>query len=461
MSLPYGGNYLFFNLFLLVMMLILIVFASENTSSLFFSDSPFFAFCLAIIFYIFTVTLIYAQNMRLGQLARWNKSKMLLLAHGEIAIFFIAYYFILGIHRLFFFGNFFLADSFSTIFSLLLYLGGLAAFNYAQNRLQYGRQQAISKLQLQLSFLIPFLLPFLIFKILSDLTALLPWQYIRAVTGIAENSYGESLLFFLFSLLFIAIMTVIIPLAIIQCWKCKNLVDSPLKDTLTALCQKAKFKYAGLKTWDMMEDSMTAAIIGVWGRFRYVIFTPGLLHQLTPSAIEATLAHEIGHSKSKHLLIYPFIITGILLMAGFLASVIYPSIMMFFDDHMTLSSSSWSVLGSLVFFIIFASLLAILFRLIFGYFSRLFERQADLYIFELDLPAAYLIEAFDEIATASGHIHDAPNWHHYSIRERMDFLKQAENNPSLINIHRRKVMLSLLAYFIYLGVLIYLIFLNF
>lgn len=386
---------------------------------------------------------------------------MLLLAHGELAIFFIVYYFILGIHRLFFFGNFFLADSFSTIFALILYFGGLAAFNYAQNRLQYGRQQAIFKLQSQLSFLIPFLLPFLIFKILSGLAALLPLQHIRAVTGIPEGSLGESLFFFLFSILFIAIMAAIIPLAIVQCWKCKDLEDSALKLRLTALCQKAKFKHAGLKTWDIMEDALTAAIIGVWARFRYVIFTPGLLQKLSPNAIEAILAHEIGHSKSKHLLIYPFIITGIFLMSSLLASLIYPMIMIFFYDHITLSSSTWNVFGSLVFFIIFALLLTLLFRLVFGYFSRLFERQADLYIFELDLPSEYLVEAFDKIAIASGHIHDAPNWHHYSIRQRMDFLKNAENNPSLINVHRRKVMLSLLAYFFCLGILMYLIFINY
>lgn len=438
-----------------MLMLILIGIASENAPQLFFLNEPVLAIFMAVFLYIFIVSLIYSQNIRLGKFARQNKGKMLMLANAELAIFFIAYYFIFGIHHLFSFGKFFLAASFSAIFAILLYLGGLAAFNYAQNMLVYGRQQALSKTQLQITFLIPFLLPFVLYLVLSDLSVLIPWENLRQVIGIGKNSYGETFIIFLFGLVFIAMVTVFIPQAVVLCWRCKDLADSELKNKLIALCQKARFKYSALKTWDIVQDSMTAAIIGVWGSFRYVMFTPSLLRQLSSNAIEAVLAHEIGHSKSRHLLIYPFIIFGIFLISSFLAFTIYPHMMYLLESQITLTFQAWNALGSLLFFIVFALLLAILFRLVFGYFSRVFERQADLYVIELGLPAAYLIEAFDEIAIASGRIHDLPNWHHYSFRERMDFLQKAENNPSLIYMHRRKVMFSLLAYFLCLGTLSY------
>jgi Zn-dependent protease with chaperone function len=439
-------------------MLILNIVASDNAIGPFFFKEPLLAICLAMLLYIFVITLIYLQNILLKSAARQNKNKMLILANSELAIFFMGYYFIFGIHRLFSINQFFLANSFSIIFAIILYLGGVATFNYAQNRLIYGKRQAFLKTKLELWFLIPFLLPFFLYLILNDFATFIPWKHIKQYMGIEENSIEEMLGFSLFGLIFIFVMTVVIPKTVVLCWKCKDLDDSPLKERLIALCQRAKFKYNGLKTWEIMQDSMTAAIIGIWERFRYVMFTPSLLRHLSSNAITAVLAHEIGHSKYKHLLIYPFIIFGILLLSSFLVFISYSQVIYFLDKDVFFSLPVGNILNFLLFFIMFALILALLFRLIFGYFSRLFERQADLYIFELGLPAAYLIEAFDEIAIASGRIHNIPNWHHYSMQQRIDFLKEAEKNTSLIYIHRRKVVLSLSAYFFCLGSFLYFIF---
>lgn len=438
----------------------MIALSTENTTPLFLSNQPLLSFSFTALFYIFTLLLIYFQNVRLGRRACRYRSKMLFLANMELGFFFIVYFFIFAIHRFFLLENFLFSSSLSALVAILLYFGGLAIFNYTQNKLQFGKQQAFPRMVLQLFFLIPFMLPFLIYMLLSDVTALLPWNYLRQITGVVENSYEDSLIFMLSGLLFMILMIVTIPLAVVYFWKCKDLSDSSLKDRLVALCQKANFKFAGLKTWDVMHDSLTAAIIGVYSRFRYIIFTPSLLKQLSPNAVEAVLAHEIGHSKSKHLLFYPFIIFGILLAGAYLASIIFFQLMMFLRIYLELSFSVWDAVSSLIFFIIFAMILASLFRLFFGYFSRLFERQADLYVFELGVAPAYLIEALDEIGIASGHVHDAPNWHHYSIRQRMDFLQKVEKNPSLINVHRRKVLFSLLVYFVLLGGLSTIIFYN-
>ncbi len=433
---------------------------SENETSLVLSNQPILASCIVLVLYIFTIGLISSQNIRLGRIALQNQNKLSILANVELALFFIAYYFILGIPSRFAFQNFLFAGTFSIIISILLYLGGLAAFYHSQNRLRYGERIAFINTKLQISLLIPFFLPFLIYKFLSDLAMLIPWDRILQITGIAENSYEETYLILLAGFVFIAILLIVMPLAIVYFWKCNDLEESTLKNRLIVLCQKAKFKYAGLKTWEVMQDSMTAAIIGVWGRFRYVMFTPGLLQKLSPNAIEAVLAHEIGHSKNRHLLIYPFIVSGIFIASSFLASMIYAQMMSVLENHLVLSIQVWNLLNALMFFIFFALILGILFRLVFGYYTRLFERQADLYIFELGIPSANLIEALNELAIASGHIHDVPNWHHYSIRQRINFLINAENSISVINSHHRKVMLSLMAYFICLACLIYIIFFN-
>ena len=70
------------------------------------------------------------------------------------------------------------------------------------------------------------------------------------------------------------------------------------------------------------------------------------------------------------------------------------------------------------------------FRYVFGYFSRLFERQADLFVYPLDIPPQYMIEALDEVGIATGNTHHLANWHHYGIQQRIDFLKKTIENPA-------------------------------
>jgi tetratricopeptide (TPR) repeat protein len=88
----------------------------------------------------------------------------------------------------------------------------------------------------------------------------------------------------------------------------------------------------------------------------------------------------------------------------------------------------------------------IYFRFLFGYFMRNFERQADGYVFRLFPTAQPLINTFGKIVTTSGQSADKPNWHHFSIRQRVDFLKQCETAPHQILRHDRKMHKSIAAF---------------
>ena len=48
----------------------------------------------------------------------------------------------------------------------------------------------------------------------------------------------------------------------------------------------------------------------------YGLITRTLLEALTLEELEAVMAHEIGHVKKKHLLLYLMLITGFSLVAG-------------------------------------------------------------------------------------------------------------------------------------------------
>lgn len=250
----------------------------------------------------------------------------------------------------------------------------------------------------------------------------------------------------IFDLSLLGLAMIFMPYLIVTCWRCRPLTDPQLLPRLERVCTDLNFKHGGMKIWTIMKHSCTAAIIGIVSPFRYVMFTEKLLRDFYPEEIEAILVHEIGHSRHKHLLYYPFILMGMLvtstLIIEWLLKMVFEKVEFSFVDGNLF-------LVSLISFICYGLFLGLYFRFVFGFFSRLFERQADLHIFEHSSPV-YMIQALDRIGTVSGGIHKQPNWHHFSIQERMDFLQSAIHNPKVIQKHHTKVKLCLWLYFIFL-----------
>ena len=74
---------------------------------------------------------------------------------------------------------------------------------------------------------------------------------------------------------------------------------------------------------------------------------------------------------------------------------------------------------------------------------RNFGRQADTYVFSLFDSALPLISTLQKIAATSGQPADRPNWHHFSIAQRIAFLKRCESDRGWIRRHDRKLKKSL------------------
>lgn len=291
----------------------------------------------------------------------------------------------------------------------------------------------------QVHFLVPFVVPFLLFQILADLFQ----PFDGAVSSL------------LVTLGLIGGLIVFLPFLVKTLWRCQPIPEGPLKDRLEAFSQRAGFRHGGMHVWTVMQTSMTAAIIGVVPRFRYVMFTESLLRTLPEEEVEAILAHEIGHSHHKHLLIYPFVITGMLLVAGVVSWVLYQPL----SDLLGLAgmlapSQIWEGALPLVVFLPYALSAALYFRYIFGLFSRSFERQADIYPMSLGVPAEHLVSALDRVALVCGIDHKAPNWHHHSIWDRMQFLKRASREPLVVVRHNRfcrRLVSSFIVILVFLG----------
>jgi tetratricopeptide (TPR) repeat protein len=76
------------------------------------------------------------------------------------------------------------------------------------------------------------------------------------------------------------------------------------------------------------------------------------------------------------------------------------------------------------------------------------ERQADLYAFSLIGNSHGLVSSLEKIAVHSGHAHDRPSWHHFSIRQRIDYMGKCESDRRWIARHDRKLRRSIAVFII-------------
>lgn len=82
----------------------------------------------------------------------------------------------------------------------------------------------------------------------------------------------------------------------------KPLDDAALKDRVTALMVRCGFQPSGFFVMDGSRRSAHAnAYFTGLGKAKRVVFYDTLLAQLSPSELEAVLAHELGHFHHKHL----------------------------------------------------------------------------------------------------------------------------------------------------------------
>ncbi|MDH4319843.1 MAG: M48 family metallopeptidase, partial [Desulfobulbaceae bacterium] len=290
---------------------------------------------------------------------------------------------------------------------------------------------------------IPLLFPWLFLSLTFDLLRLLPFPNFQRFLA---SGWGDVLTY----VFFIIFVIFFFPPLIKRFWGCRPLPEGMLREHITSFCRRHDF-HSDILLWPLFEgQALTAGIVGLVPRFRYLMITPALLATMNEKEIESVLAHEIAHVKRKHLLLYLALFISFSLTVGIgsllvnrlilNADIFYHILQRFDMDPEGLRNSLNGV------FIILTFLIFI--RFIFGYFMRNFERQADSHVFEALGSAMPLISAFEKIARLSGNMRNKKNWHHYGIGERIDFLSASEQNPRLIDIHNKRLRNHLVVYFV-------------
>ena len=294
-----------------------------------------------------------------------------------------------------------------------------------------------------ISFSIPVLLPWLFLSGILDFINLLPFELLKQLLATTEGQ----VIYFVIFLLFVAIIG---PAIIQKIWRCKPLENGPDRSRIEFLCKKAGLKYANILYWPAFGSRMiTAGVMGLVKNFRYILVTGPLLSFLEPDEIDSVIAHEIGHIKRKHLIFYLVFFAGYMLLSYstydlIIYLILFSEPVFQFTTGMGLNRTT---VISTIFSITEICIFLIYFRYVFGYFMRNFERQADCYVYTLFDTAKPLISTFKKITATSGQSPDRPNWHHFSIRERVDYLNKCETDKNYITRHDRKIQKSIGIYF--------------
>jgi len=296
--------------------------------------------------------------------------------------------------------------------------------------------------QIRLNF--PILLPWMALSLIFDLVEMSRFE---ALKGTFDSPGGQILFFSIF----LAILMVFMPRWIQFLWGCKPLEETEKASELKRFLKQHKFRYRDILRWPVFEGRMlTAGIMGMAARYRYILVTDALLELLNVDELKAVLAHEMGHAKYRHLAFYVIFFVGFIAISFGLFDIFYYVIASqpFFVKLLTSKTTDSVNLFYLALSIPMLITLIIYFRYIMGFFMRNFERQADLYSAQLMGTPSYTIDSLEKIALWSGKSRDVPSWHHFSIRQRVECLKTMAIDPSLPRRHNRFVFVAFVIYLV-------------
>jgi Zn-dependent protease with chaperone function len=239
---------------------------------------------------------------------------------------------------------------------------------------------------------------------------------------------------------FMLLLALLAPPLTVRLWGCRPLADGPVRRRIAELCRREHIGYREIMLWPGTDGRMaTAAVMGPLACSRFLLLTPELLELLSLDEVEAVMAHEIGHVRHHHLLIYMLFFLALFLLNYAFLDLFIGWLLTTAPIQALLHAAGGqqtSVL-SLLTMIPLLTVYLVYFRYLFGFFLRRLERQADLHVFAALGTAAPLAAAFTKLAWLTGDDGSGGNWHHYTLPERLAFLEHCRRHPEAIAGYHR------------------------
>ncbi len=325
---------------------------------------------------------------------------------------------------------------------LAMYFGYLAILwvaNWQVTQQHTGESRPVSdELKERFSLILPALIPYLVLSAGLEAASRFAPQWIKAL-------FNSSAAPFITLGAFTFVLVFLIPPLLRTMWRCTPMPDSKLKTNILQFLQKTGISFKEIYVWPLGGGrACTAAVVGIIPRFRYILITPCLLKYLQPGEIEAVLSHEAEHVLRRHVLWYVFFLGAYSVVLYRLMDPLWSWLVSrpFFISLLEMLENSPEALPALAAALPLLILIVLYFRFLLGWFMRNFERQADMSVFRTQGHPWHMISALEKVALFSGGIREKPSWHHYSIAERVDFLKEAARHPEILKAQERRLAVA-------------------
>jgi len=258
-----------------------------------------------------------------------------------------------------------------------------------------------------------------------------------------------------------AILTVVaMPLLLRWIWRTEPLAPGPMRTRLEEAGHRLGFRATDILIWNSENKVVNAAVAGLLPQLRYVFLSDGLLQSLGENEVEAIYGHEVGHIKCRHLLLRGATILapsclGLAAWKGLFGTLDMAAF------SLQLGAGPFSLpVGPLVLMMV-----ALYIIVVFGYYSRRLEQEADLFGCytatrssgggrgpsasshsptdrRLELSAqgiSTFVIALEKLAIHNGIQRQAASWQHGSIAGRVAFLRRVAREPQLAERFRRRL----------------------
>jgi len=254
---------------------------------------------------------------------------------------------------------------------------------------QQTRQAVFFRLRF---YMLP-MLPAFIFISIHDAIPFMP-QVVRdaydlyPLISLLSLSTGLIVVFYLFA-----------PFAICLFWKTSPFSHTSLALYINHFCRNLNFRYRQVRIWHTGGTGIAnAAIVGPFAWCRFVFLSDGLIAAMDHKAIEAVIAHEIGHIRHRH----------------------FPQFLIFMLGSVVFHLAVGDLIGNLM-DPITASLIAFLiyWGLLFGMLSRCLEHQADIFaVGHIPTPSAFA-HCMEKLCLINNIQRKRTNWRHPSMDARI------------------------------------------
>ena len=224
------------------------------------------------------------------------------------------------------------------------------------------------------------------------------------------------------------LLVLIAPVVIVKSWGAQSIEKDSAYEAIRNELEEFRTPVAGILCWpDSIMPHSTAGVIGLIRGFRFLLISTKLLKALSKGELRAVIAHEAGHIRRHHLFYYLIAVTCLL---GFFALAGNVNFLLTFTE---ISQVPGLILGTSA---IISVLLFVRFGI--GFLSQNFERQADCHSFER-FGITPISTALLKVSWLNGINPEQDNWHHYGVRQRIDYLSKCLKKPEMIQKHHRRV----------------------